>query len=219
MDQAAAGVRLVRCPPAHLLAQPVAPHQPAGREAGVKDVVRGVAQSGSAPALGAGGPGFESRRPDGVTPGPVTGSWLHGSPLRVRLAASVTMVVTKASLQGDRQGLRRAAQPGTRRPPTGGGPCQPERVRQQETDRDRDQTGIGTGIRRKRLHGRGPLRDRPVDSLRPAGQPSRVEYADSPPLQDSLSRPVPLITAPRLPNGLLSLLYGRAIHPGGAAPA
>jgi hypothetical protein len=25
---------------------------------------RGVAQSGSAPALGAGGPGFESRRPD-----------------------------------------------------------------------------------------------------------------------------------------------------------
>jgi hypothetical protein len=26
--------------------------------------VRGVAQSGSAPALGAGGPGFESRRPD-----------------------------------------------------------------------------------------------------------------------------------------------------------
>jgi hypothetical protein len=26
---------------------------------------RGVAQSGSAPALGAGGPGFESRRPDG----------------------------------------------------------------------------------------------------------------------------------------------------------
>jgi hypothetical protein len=26
--------------------------------------LRGVAQSGSAPALGAGGPGFESRRPD-----------------------------------------------------------------------------------------------------------------------------------------------------------
>jgi hypothetical protein len=33
--------------------------------------VRGVAQSGSAPALGAGGPGFESRRPDYPSPAPV----------------------------------------------------------------------------------------------------------------------------------------------------
>jgi hypothetical protein len=38
-----------------------------------------VAQSGSAPALGAGGPGFESRRPDRVTSDPVTGCRLRGS--------------------------------------------------------------------------------------------------------------------------------------------
>ena len=52
-------------------------------EHGVLEAARGVAQSGSAPALGAGGPGFESRRPDSVTIDPATGLRLRGSPLRV----------------------------------------------------------------------------------------------------------------------------------------
>jgi hypothetical protein len=39
---------------------------------------RGVAQSGSAPALGAGGPGFESRRPDCGRAKPRRPLWLAG---------------------------------------------------------------------------------------------------------------------------------------------
>ncbi len=60
--------------------------------------VRGVAQSGSAPALGAGGPGFESRRPDGVTFDPVSASRLRGFSCPTPSAAVVTILVTDDSL-------------------------------------------------------------------------------------------------------------------------